>query len=121
VSNKTWKKEAVGNGNATKEDIKKFVAISEFNNVNELENKIVRLATHKPLNIVYDKHRFIELCVNLVNTTHTTNVYDRSNKNNTEYLNNKFLSGYRISFDNLSYIIGNYQRFIDVNFQFEEI
>ena len=116
INNPHWNHPMTSYGHICRlDEIKSIVEMSEFENVNVLENRIINLAKYKSLNICYDKHRTVELCANMVNTTHLTNICGNIS---IVDLNNRWLDGYRINLESLDYTIGNHQRFPNIEFKY---
>ena len=86
-------------------------------NLNELEEIVIRNVPNKNLVVCYDYNRMIELCINLVNTTHTTNTHGTIS---VKGLNEKFIKYKRINMNFIAILPKEYIRFSDINLEFEE-
>jgi len=83
-------------------------------NPNMFEEALIKNTLSKEFLICPDKHVIIEVCLNLVNDTHTDNPHGQIS---TKLLNEKWLEEYRIKPECFYKLKGNSKRFINVDLE----
>ena len=84
-------------------------------NLNCLEDFIIRNIPDKDLVVCYDYPKLVELCINIVNTTHITNIHVNTS---IRMLNDKFLDNKIINDSFIENLPKEYFRFSNLNLTF---
>jgi len=108
-----WEHPITANGQIVRTKVlQHIVSDSQFSNPNMLERVLIKNIPNIEYALCYNDLRVAEFAINIVNTTHTTNIHGDVN---IEYLNDMWLKDYEIDIDywcKIVYSNPEYQRFM---------